>query len=71
VGARGDDARGQAAGAAFDFDLGTTDCIESQHRLIGSDTVARDTLGISVAVSSGTIVAGATGDGSAYVFENR
>jgi hypothetical protein len=71
VGARGDDAKGLAAGAAFDFELGATDCIESQHRLIGSDTVARDTLGIAVAVSSGTIVVGATGDGSAYVFEDR
>jgi hypothetical protein len=68
AGSIGDDVNGSRSGAAFDFVLGTTQCLQSQHRLVGSDTRQEGSLGTSVAVSGSAIVAGATGAGAAYIF---
>jgi len=78
VGARGEDEKGSAAGAAYVFqrDLGGTDNWGQAQKLMASDGQAGDYFGTSVAVSGDLAVVGADGEdaggsgaGAAYVFQ--
>ncbi len=74
VGARGDDAQGADAGAAYVFTR-SDGAWTQQAKLTAADAAVNDWFAISVAIRGDTIVAGAVGDkdqgsftGSAYVF---
>lgn len=74
IGAYGDSATAQSAGAAYVFVRGTNGFAEVQ-KLVAADAVAQDFFGISVALSANTAVIGAfgrddngSGAGAAYVF---
>ena len=78
VGAYGEDAGGNAAGAAYVFgrDEGGADNWGEVKKLTASDAQAEDGFGFSVALSADTLVVGAGGEdaagsqaGAAYVFE--
>ena len=78
VGASGEDAGGDFAGAAYVFqrDQGGAGNWGEVKKLLASDAQADDFFGVSVAVSGDTAVVGATGEdagaanaGAAYVFE--
>jgi len=80
VAAAGDDDAGSGSGAAYVFERNTggADSWGEVAKLTASDAAAEDRFGISVSLSGGTVVVGASGDddagsgsGSAYVFERN
>ncbi len=79
VGAVGDDARGDAAGAAYIFRFQTPNTWPREARLTASDAAAGDVFGRCVAVDGDLLVVGAPGvdvnaeakAGAAYVFHHN
>ncbi len=77
VGAKGEDAGGSAAGAAYIFkqNLGGTNNWGEVKKLIASDASSDDWFGCSVAISSNIAIVGAykknNGAGVAYIFEEN